>query len=239
MSKADTLLKRATAFEGYTVSLADTLLKKASAFERLALYSDRKSFLQSLSQATTGLDDASKGLINQALSLMQQIGVSEQTFAPLSNALLFNKVDPNAIRQAFQKAQFEIPALSTGPQLGMLKQLLSQIKFPGSGSVEESSPSANIGGSPASAVSQFPAIDPKEQNDVFRIATIEGLIVPPDSKHMSDGKLGPQTRAAIKALRGAKDKTNGQPLFPELTQMSDTDVLTWAGMKAQSPRYNG
>lgn len=224
------------------MSKADTLLKKATAFERLALYSDRKTFLKSLAQdaAAPSLDQNSKDLLGKAMQIMQQIGISQETMAPLGSAYLFNKVDPNAIRQAFQKAQFEVPALSTGPQLGMLKQLLSQIKFPGSGSVEESSPSANIGGSPASAVSQFPAIDPKEQNDVFRIATIEGLIVPPDAKRASDGKLGPQTKAAIKALRSAKNKTNGQPLFPELSVLkTDQDVLTWAGMKAQSPRYNG
>lgn len=36
------------------MSKADTLLKKATFFERLAIYSDRKSFLQALSQQNTG-----------------------------------------------------------------------------------------------------------------------------------------------------------------------------------------
>lgn len=36
--------------QGYLMSKADTLLKKATSFERLAVYSDRKSFLQALSQ---------------------------------------------------------------------------------------------------------------------------------------------------------------------------------------------
>lgn len=35
------------------MSKADTLLKKATAFEKLAIYSDRKSFLQALSQDAT------------------------------------------------------------------------------------------------------------------------------------------------------------------------------------------
>lgn len=34
------------------MSKADVLLKKATAFEKLALYSDRKVFLQALSQET-------------------------------------------------------------------------------------------------------------------------------------------------------------------------------------------
>lgn len=222
------------------MSKADTLLKKATAFERLALYSDRKTFLQSLSQATPGLDQTSRDLIGKAMQIMQQMGVSEQTIVPLGNAFTFNKVDPNAIRQAFQKAQFEVPSLSTGPQLAMLKQLLSQIKFPMTPEQQDDAAGGEHITMPADHISAMPPIDPAEQNAVFKIATIEGLIVPPDSKHMSDGKLGPQTKAAIKALRGAKNKTNGQPLFPELSVLkTDQDVLTWAGMKVQSPRYQG
>ena len=55
MSKADQLLKRVEFYEKMASSEkpeTNELLNKASLFERLALYSDRKSFLEALAQET-------------------------------------------------------------------------------------------------------------------------------------------------------------------------------------------
>ncbi len=56
MSKADQLLKRVEFYEKMASSSqkpeTNELLNKASLFERLALYSDRKSFLEALAQET-------------------------------------------------------------------------------------------------------------------------------------------------------------------------------------------
>jgi hypothetical protein len=168
------------------MSKADTLLKKAIAFERLALYSDRKTFLKSLAQ-------------------------------PMSPEY----------KQFYNLDEFGNPKQEGIPPVPPVESVKPSTN----------SPTMNM---PTDKITAFPSIDPKEQENVFRIATVEGLIVPPDSKHMSDGKLGPQTQAAIKALRSATNRTNGQPLFPELQAIkSDKDVLTWAGLKVQSPRYGG
>lgn len=208
------------------MSKADTLLKKATAFERLALYSDRKSFLQSLAQSTTGLDQTSRDLLGKAMQVMQQIGISQETIAPLGSAILFNKVDPQAIRQAFQKAQFEVPALSTGPQLAFLKSILSQIKFPSSGSLEQS-PTTDVGVGAAPGKAEYPSIDKQSQKAVFDFAVQEGGIVPDPEKQQADGALGPETRKALEAVKNYFAKAH--PQNPRMTDQQAIRAATFKG----------
>src|SRR5260221_6889932 len=105
MSKADKLLKRIEFYDKMASAQkpeTDALLKKASLFEKLALYSDRKSFLQAMAQDQAA--DPNRQLIWKALQLMQQAGVDEATTAPLGNAVTFNRVDIPAIQRAIQTA---------------------------------------------------------------------------------------------------------------------------------------
>lgn len=139
------------------MSKADTLLKRATFFERMALYSDRKTFLQSVAQEeeggyvwnqteqsdadatrfmvggppATGLDEMSRKNLQQILSILQQLGVDQSITAPIGNAVVFNKVDPQAIRSAVQRAETSKASLSSGPQFKQVKDLLSQVKWPG------------------------------------------------------------------------------------------------------------
>ena len=86
------------------MSKADTLLKKATAFERLALYSDRKTFLQSLSQATPGLDQTSRDLIGKcALINVQAVGETFGAFMSVFrspfNEFIFNLFQSSLIKK--------------------------------------------------------------------------------------------------------------------------------------------
>jgi len=67
MSKADKLLKRVEFYEKMASSRKpenDDLLKRASLFERLALYSDRKSFLSALAQQLPSSGSDVKGAVD-------------------------------------------------------------------------------------------------------------------------------------------------------------------------------
>jgi hypothetical protein len=75
MSKVDQLLKRVDFYEkvASTKPEANTLLDKAIVFERLALYSDRKSFLEALGQAPppAGGDAQVKAAVDALNSALQ------------------------------------------------------------------------------------------------------------------------------------------------------------------------
>ncbi len=76
---------------------------------------------------------------------------------------------------------------------------------------------------PADRISAFPPIDQKAQEALSRINSVEGIGIPISV----DGKLGPETKAALQAF---KKKFN-------FTYMSDLDALQAALMKAEDPKY--
>lgn len=206
------------------MSKADTLLKKATAFERLALYSDRKTFLQSLAQtapAAPGLDANSRMLVNQALQIMKQLGVDEEVTRPLADALIFNKVDPHAIQMAFQRARFTAPAaLTSGPALEQLKNIVSQIKWPSTGQPEQPTDVGTGTGTRAPAAAQLPSIDKQLQKALFDYAIQVGGLGPDPEKQKADGVWGPETRKAIEGIRHYFTRSH-----PQNKPMSDQEVL--------------
>jgi hypothetical protein len=123
------------------MSKADMLLKKATFFERMALYADRKSFLQSVAQGQvmtlpvqeikSDPNEVNRMLVNQALQIMQQAGVDEATTAPLGNAILFNKWDVPAIQRAIQNATMtKMSPLTYSAQIKQLQDISRRIKAP-------------------------------------------------------------------------------------------------------------
>jgi len=83
------------------MSKYNKLLNKAVSFEKLALYSDRKAFLQALGQEAS---DPNKELALQALTAMQQENVDNDTLKPLYDAVNLNKLDLNAVKKAITHA---------------------------------------------------------------------------------------------------------------------------------------
>jgi hypothetical protein len=205
------------------MSKADTLLKKTAAFERLALYSDRKSFLQALAQTP---QDPNRQLIWQALQLLQQAGVDESLTTSLANAVTFGRTDLAAIKQAIQSIIMtgKLSPLSQQPVINQLKTLMSQMKTP-----QQAETEAGMAG-PADVtfkpdhIKAFPPIDKGSQQAIYDFVVSQGLGVP----GKIDGSLGPDTRKAIEAIKGYFAK-----LHPQNPRMSDQEAIRAAKFKGR------
>lgn len=124
MSKVDQLLKRAEYYEKVASEVpgADSLLNKAAVFERLALYSDRKSFLEALAQVPSGdggvkaavdaLNAAIGNWINTSAEKQRDIpgemrGLPPGVRGPSANmtqAAKYPSFDINVLRQVYSAA---------------------------------------------------------------------------------------------------------------------------------------
>lgn len=211
------------------MSKADTLLKKATFFERMALYSDRKAFLQAIAQDSQAQQpDPNRQLIGQALQILQNAGVDEATTKPLADAVLFNKVDLPAIQRAIQTATLtKMSPLSQQAQIDQLKQLSGQLKAPMTEAEQGMAGPADYT-APAAHITGFRPIDKSKQDALGRIVTVEGLTFV-DPKKMNDGQLGPETRKALNAFKA----------WVRQPKMSDDQALDMAQMMAQTSKYTG
>lgn len=186
------------------MSKADTLLKKATFFERMALYSDRKTFLQVLAQQLTDQpgtsfpgdveadqaeqDKNQRALIWQALQILQQAGVNESVTGPLVNAVTFNRVDLPSIQRAIQSAIMtgKLSPLAQGPQIKQLRDIASKLSGPAS------APSASPQGGGYAAI-------PKDvQRMLSEIVTRAAIGIP---LNKNDGILGKNTRSAMNSFK--------------------------------------
>ena len=179
----------------------DSLLKKAEVFEKMALYGDRASFLKSLSQdfsdpnAPTSfpgdvkqqqdeLDAKKKEIIFNVSTILDKFDLARKN---VGDVAVFNR-KPNmaGISQEIFNALMTggIPALSNEYKYLSYAQ---KALFP---SAKSDSPKET----PKAA--EYPHIDPKKQEALGRIVTIEGLGLP----LQADGELGPKTREALKAF---------------------------------------
>lgn len=140
------------------MSKADTLLKRATFFERMALYSDRKTFLQAIAQEQPGyewnrmeqtekdidtpaaLDKQSRDLLYKAMKILQDNGLTANA---VGNAVIFGKVDWNAIKQEINQATLTgLSPLGKGAEIGELKNILSQLSTKTPVSVAPQQPAA-------------------------------------------------------------------------------------------------
>lgn len=209
------------------MSKADTLLKRAASFERLALYSDRRSFLQAIAQ-----EDPNRQLIWQALQLLQQVGLDESVTAPLGTAITFGKVDIGAIKQAIQNAILtKISPLGHQPVIDQLKKIMSQLRTPSQQEVEKAMKGpADItfepgaGSTQGGQITAYPPIDKTVQQAIYDFVVSEGLGVP----GKIDGKLGPETRKALEAIKGYFAK-----LHPQNKRMTDQEAIRAAQFKGR------
>jgi hypothetical protein len=211
------------------MSKADTLLKKATFFERIALYSDRKAFLQAIAQESQAQQsDSNRQIIWQALQILQQAGIDEATTKPLADAVTFGRVDIPAIQAAIQAAYLtKMSPLSQQAQIEQLKQLSSQLQAPMTEAEKGMAGPADVTFAPDS-ITGFQHIDPAKQAALGRIVEIEGLAFV-DPKQLHDGRLGKETRKALTAFKNWVKQPN----------MSDAQALDMAAQMATQPKYLG
>lgn len=228
MSKVDQLLKRVDFYEKVASKAPEvnSLLNKAAVFERLALYSDRKSFLTAIAQLDQNA--ANRQLINQALQIMNQAGVEDSFTAPLGNAVLFNKVDIPAIQRAIQTVTLtKLSPLTQQQQINQLKNISSQLKEPLTPEQEDDAAGGEhitFQGDPKKdRITAVPPINPKDQEAVYKFVTINGLGIP----GKTTGKLDKDTRTALEAIKNYFAKVN--PQNPRMTDQQAIQAAKFEG----------
>lgn len=191
------------------MSKADTLLKRATFFERMALYSDRKAFLQSLAQTggASGEWPAAKELpadVAQGInSVMKDLAATK----PESSAQLQNRLqsfyegtnqDMGQLAQALSEAANTIPGDHTGQvqrALDLANRVRQMVEQP-----QQSEPANETMVMPTDRITAFPPIDKGQQEALARFLTINGITFV-DPKKLNDGKLGPETRKGLNAFK--------------------------------------
>lgn len=198
------------------MSKADTLLKKATSFERLALYSDRKVFLQALSQDLT-VDSQIEALFKKAYDLINQAGGDTSA---IQNAWQMKK-DPAALARAITAILPSLAGLQHADIANQLTQISMQINnLSGASTPQNHSETGTVPTNTA-----LPKIDKNEQSALFDIVTTEGVGLP----GKIDGILGPETKKAIEAFKKRFNLGN---------VLTDDQVLTYAKMMLDNdPKY--
>lgn len=195
------------------MSKADTLLKKATFFERLALYSDRKVFLQSIAQSTYD-----PTLTNAIVSFTDY--VRSQPGLPAQVKNVANEIDSSL------KA---LPPNQQGTVVSAVKQLVGRIWDELRGSVD-STVLAELGRRSGVVDAAYAKIQAQPKFDVPAAETQRTVTLPtieytaPRQQATSrfpaidktfqvmlgvnpDGQLGPQTQAAIDLYKKSRNIT--------------------------------
>lgn len=210
------------------MSKADTLLKKATFFERLSLYGDRKSYLQALAQAEP-TDQENIRLAQQALSILQQLGLDDTKTQALGNAVVFGKVDLAAMRREIQNAVLTggISPLSHQNEINQLNQISRSFKAPMTETEQAMAGPADVTFK-ADKITGFAPISAEDQKAVFQFAVEVGELVPDPAKQQPDGRLGPETRKALEGVKNYFAKKN-----PQNPRMSDQQAIQAAKFKGR------
>jgi hypothetical protein len=203
------------------MSKADTLLKKATFFERMAIYSDRKTFLQALAQGLTPpSDDIRQGIE----SAMRDLAATKrETSQALQNRLMDfysgQNTDMKQLADALRETANTIPGNLT-TQVQRILDLANKVDQKQQQQLSgDSSPENSVMQMPADSIKALRPIDPEKQSALGKFVTIHGLVFV-DPQKMHDGKLGPETR---KALNAFKTWYNEKATGPKIT--SDDAVL--------------
>lgn len=250
------------------MSKADTLLKKATFFERMALYSDRKAFLQSLAGGATddwGPQAATDAQIKASLqevnnAIQQWLGQYAEKQADLPGGLkgMPRSVSGAAavVRAASEKPSFTVqdlqqvyPALRTLSAVANIRDMgddarngWTQVVFPVASKTMETV------GRAASAIRNSnippPPAETEEGSGTFTIPEVQVQgrpALPPinkadqaalaeyvmtngmgfvDPAKMQDGVLGPETRKALEAVKNYFAKKN-----PQNKRMTDQEAI--------------
>lgn len=188
------------------MSKADTLLKKATYFERLALYSDRRSFLQTIAQS--GASDTWGSPLPENIkeglnSLLKDLAATKpDSSVPLQNKLMSfyqgMNTDMGQLAQAIREAANTIPGDHTTQVQNALSLASKVDQLAQQGQAQPQSQSEQVMTMPADRITAYPPIDKGQQEALSRFITMERIGVP---LHRIDGKLGPETRGALETFK--------------------------------------
>lgn len=211
MSKADKLLKRVEFYEKMASSQKpenEDLLKKASLYERLALYSDRKSFLSVLAQSGGATNEwgqpALPANIREAIdSLMKDLAATKPDSVQMQNRLMNfysgTNTDLGQLAQTISEAANMIPGNHT-VQVQNALNLAEKVRQMTSNPQTEQQSGDQPMVMPADKVVGFRPIDKTQQEALARFITINGIGFV-DPKLLNDGKLGHETRKALEIFK--------------------------------------
>ena len=195
------------------MSKADTLLKKATFFERLALYYDRKVFLQSIAQTTydptltnaiVGFTDyvrSQPGLPAQVKSVANEIDSNLRSLPPNQQGTVVSAVKQlvgriwNELRGSVDSTVLAELGRRSGAVDDAYAKMQAQPKFDVPSAETQKTitlPTIEYTSPRQQATSKFPAIDKTFQ-------TMLGV--------NPDGQLGPQTQAAIDLYKKSRNIT--------------------------------
>lgn len=207
------------------MSKADTLLKKATFFERMALYSDRKSYLQALAQGNPpALDKNTRDLLFEAQNILQNAGLDASA---IGNVIVFNKLDQfGAAMKSIRDALMLGKLSPLSDEYKRLQTISTQVKAPPTEAEQAMAGPADMTFEPdpkKDVVHGLPPINKADQEAVFRFVTIQGLGIP----GKVDGQLGKETRTALEAIKNYFAKAN--PQNPRMTDQQAIQAAKFQG----------
>lgn len=193
------------------MSKADTLLKKAAFYEKMALYSDRKTFLQALAQTKTLplSADIKQGIEGAVMDLSSTAPNSQPLQSLLMSFYEGRKTDLNQLADALVQASNAIPGNNTT----QVQRILNTVQKVRELSASQNAPSQDPGqgeapimfGKPTTDVIRaLPPIPRDVQEMLSGIVTAERIgvpLAPIKGKSPFDGKIGKDTRTAMNAFK--------------------------------------
>jgi hypothetical protein len=221
------------------MSKVDTLLKKATSYEKLALYSDRRSFLQAIAQAPLGqgasvnrklslfekysqvdIQSQLHNLFTQAYEMIEKAGGNPES---VQAAFSFAK-DPVSAGQALSKAIMNVlPSITSlgnadvsNKLIHLTMQISNLINSANATQLAQPGAAQPAAESAAKPSSSFPTIDKATQQAIYDFVVSTGV----GTSGKIDGILGPNTRKAIEAVKGYFAK-----LHPQNQRMTDQQAI--------------
>lgn len=219
------------------MSKADTLLKRATFFERMALYSDRKAFLRALAQDAQwpAASTLPPGIAEGLNSLIKDLAATKpESSQALQNQLLDfyqgGKTDMGQLAQLVGDAANTIPGDHTTQvqnALALAEKIRGLVQQPAQ---QQEQGEAAGGGSPmvmpTAHITGFTPISKEDQKAVFDFAGMQGQI---------DGQLGKETRSALNAVKDYFVRTQPQS-YPNRNSMSDQQAIAAAKWQQKHPQ---
>lgn len=226
MSKNDKLLKRIEFYEKMASSEkpdSNELLDKVSFYERLALYSDRGSFLKALAQ--TPAQPLSNEVRQQIDSAMKDLSMtkpddpkSKQLVNQLMNFYQGTNTDMGQLIQTLREAANTIP----GNNMTQVQRVLDFASSLEQKQQQASAPADETVYMPEDKIKGLRPINKEQQSALGKFVTVNGLVFV-DPMKMNDGQLGRETRKALDAFKKwYNEKATGKKIT------SDDEALQFA-----------
>jgi len=188
------------------MSKADILLKKATSFEKLAVFSDRKSFLRSLAQQGPQLDAGVRQGIDSVMKDLEATKPGNPLALKLMDFLTGTNKDLSQLPSLLEQAANSIPgdhAVQLQNALNLASKVQQMFSAAPTAAQEDvmQMPADRITGHRPHAT----PIDPKVQEALNTLNAQNPFMVTPLTP---DGKLGTETKNALLSFKGRYMKNN-------------------------------